>query len=75
MMARTDIEIFRIGSPVRIGKQIPAVVTGATLRAGGRVVHEVAWWDGNTHHSEWLESFLVEQQTDERDTNRIGFVG
>lgn len=68
-----QIEVFRIGAPVKIGSGITGVITGVTIRQRLSVLYEVDWWDGRTRNSEYFAAFQVE--LDESPSPlKIGFV-
>jgi sugar lactone lactonase YvrE len=73
MPAKTDLEVYRPGSEVRIGKDISAIVNAVCISANGRVTYEVVWWDGRTRKSDWLASCEVEQSSEKSDRKSIGF--
>lgn len=66
------ITVIPIGEPVLIGGNVPAVVTGITIRSGDHVTYEVSWFDGATHYCQWLES--LEVSTREKRRTSIGFL-
>lgn len=68
------MEIIPIGAPVRLkaaGIPVPAQVTAATIREGGKVTYEVVWWTGTTREQQWVESCEIEP--DAADRTAIGF--
>lgn len=67
-----QIEVMQPGSPVTIGEEIEAVVFGVMLRDKGYVQYEVAWWDGNTRNSKWLDQSEV-RCVEKTGAVRIGF--
>ena len=66
------IEVMMIGSPVTIGDEVDATITGVSIREKCHVTYEVSWWDGMTHHCKWLEQHEV-VRSDEAIGMRIGF--
>lgn len=67
------MSLYAIGSKVKIGGGIAGVVTRISITSRTKVLYEVAWWDGRTRKSEWLEEFEVEA-LDPGDNMKIGFV-
>ena len=54
-----EVEVFRVGTEVRIGQTIPGIVTGIMIRDGCRISYEISWWDNRTHNCKWLEDCEV----------------
>ena len=64
------MEVFRVGSAVFIGKDIPAMITAVCIRDSG-VTYETVWWDGRTRKQEWLQA---DEISDEKvPSMQIGF--
>ncbi len=55
------IELIQVGSPVTVGEDIRAAITGIAIDAECRVTYQCSWWDGRTRQSEWLEQFEVQR--------------
>ena len=53
-----ELEVFRYGTSVVIGGEIPGIITGIMVRES-KVSYEVSWWDGRTHNCKWLENCEV----------------
>lgn len=68
----TYLEVFQIGSPVIIGDHIEATILAISIYEHNRVSYQVAWWDGNTRKSDWLEQHEVKSHK-EQGTMRVGF--
>jgi len=71
----SDIEVFELSSHVLIDGEIPAVITGISLRAAEnsvRVSYEVTWWDERSRKCEWVEPFEIKPQ--EAKTKTLSFV-
>ncbi len=66
------IELIQVGSPVTVGEDIPATITGIAIDAKSRVTYRCAWWNGRTREDEWLEQFEV-TRTDETQDMTVGF--
>ncbi len=58
-----QIELIQVGSPVTVGEDIQATVTGIAIDAKCRVTYQCAWWNGRDRQSEWLEQFEVQRVT------------
>jgi hypothetical protein len=56
----SQLKVFQIGSPVYIGDHIEATILAISIYEHNRVSYQVAWWDGNTRKTDWLESFEVQ---------------
>lgn len=53
----------RPGSSCQIGgegERISATVSAVSIHPGNRILIQVTWWAGRTHHEEWLESHEVD---------------
>ena len=55
----TAIEVMQVGSPVIVGEDIPATITGIAIDDKSRITYQCAWWDKRTRKNEWLEQFEV----------------
>ncbi len=55
------IELIQVGSPVTVGEDIRATITGIAIDAKCRLTYQCVWWDGRTRKNEWLEQFEVER--------------
>jgi hypothetical protein len=53
------VTAFMPGAAVVLADDIPAKVLSVQLRVAGALAYEVAWWDGNTRHSQWVEPHEV----------------
>lgn len=69
---KSQIEVFQVGSPVIIGDHIEATILTICIYNQLRITYQVAWWDGNTRKSEWLEEDEVKSHRGEV-TMRVGF--
>lgn len=69
---KPQLEVFQIGSPVYIGDHIEATILAISIYEHNRVSYQVAWWNGNTRNSEWLEQHEINATT-KSPTMRIGF--
>jgi hypothetical protein len=56
---KAGLQVFAPGSKVKIAAAEDAVVTIVSVRTGGFVCYEVAWWNGNSRCTAWLEAFEV----------------
>ncbi len=66
-----SFDVLPVGSAVRVGGEIDAVVNAIMIRGKDVVQYECVWWDGNTHHSKWLHDREVQPTSEE--TLPIGF--
>lgn len=61
-LKQPDITIPCPGSPCQIGgegERIDATISAVSIHPGNRILVQVAWWSGRTHHEEWLERHEV----------------
>ena len=72
--SRTEMNVLALGTTVRLSDDLTGIVTQICILGQNHVRYEVAWWDGNTRHSQWFESFEV-KPAEERQPMRIGFNG
>ena len=68
-----ELKVLRNGSRVKIGGDIPAIVTGISIRMNDHVTYECSWLDGNQHHCKYLEACEV-VAVDSPDLIRVGFL-
>lgn len=66
------IEVMMIGSPVFIGADIRALITGVLIREHNYTQYECSWWDGKTHNCKWLDQSEV-SRSKETPSTKIGF--
>lgn len=67
----TLIVCIPVGSEVVIGGSVTATVLQICIQSNSRVTYEVAWWDGNTRSTAWVDAGEIEKYSGERV--RIGF--
>jgi len=67
-----QIEVMMVGSPVTLGGQVEATITGVCVREKCHVTYECAWWDRRTYNCKWMEQHEVERR-EETAAMRIGF--
>jgi hypothetical protein len=67
------VAAFLPGAAVVLADDIPAKVLSVQLRVAGALAYEVAWWDGNTRHSQWVEPQEVKAGKGASPT-RLGFI-
>lgn len=58
------VSVLPIGTPVRIGKDVRAIVTEICIRGGDSVQYQCAWWDGLERKTEWLDQNEVSPDWD-----------
>jgi hypothetical protein len=71
----TLIEVHTPGAEVRIGDLV-AVVCGISIKGPAdnpHVAYEIAWWDGSTRHSQWVQEFEIAASANGRRM-AIGFM-
>lgn len=80
MKTQEIVKVLRPGTAVVVGgsrsESFFGLVTGAAIYGGQdgalRTVHQVSWWNGRTHVSEWLEDFEISPAEGE-SLSRAGF--
>lgn len=75
-----NVEVIKIGSQVVIGARhlttdLEGIVIAVCLRGNDSITYEVSWWDGRTHHCEWLSECEVAYNPCGEDRMTIGFMG
>lgn len=53
------LSVWCIGSVVKVGKDIPATITGVKIGANTHVLYECTWWDGRLRNVQWFEEFEI----------------
>jgi len=51
---------------------IPAHILAVCIYPGDRVTYQVAWWEGRSRRTEWLEASEVQPHTEDQ-ARKIGF--
>ena len=64
-------EVFKIGTPVTIGKSIDATILEINIKDKGLVLYQCSWWNGNTYEVKWFEEFMVTGEQNFKE--QIGF--
>lgn len=66
--------VYRPGAKVKIGpadNPIPARIASILIEPGDHVSYKVSWWDGRSHHAEWLNACEVTGTWEEE--RKIGY--
>lgn len=50
----TPILVIPVGTPIKIGDDIDAIVAAVMIGDGSHVRYQVTWWDGKTRREEWV---------------------
>lgn len=58
-MVKTTIEVYAPGQQVYLSGAVLAVVQQVCIMANDSIQYLVAWLDGKTRHSEWVDEFEV----------------
>ena len=66
------IEVYRIGTKVKIAGDLKGVVTGIGIYSENQIQYRVAWWSGRKREEEWINRFEI---TWGEDRTTIGFAG
>lgn len=80
MPKRNSLTILAPGSPCRIyapvglvTDAIPGTILSVCIYPQDRISYHVAWWEGRTRRTEWLEPSEVQPQSEDAPTRKIGF--
>jgi hypothetical protein len=66
------LQVFKPGTTVTVGDDVPAIVRQACIAADG-VTYEVAWWSDRTRIVQWLSEHEVKAR-DRTELRKVGFV-
>lgn len=70
-MSKNVLELYKIGSKVKLADDVHGIITGITIRGDNHVTYECAWWNGRSHDSKWFHANEIEVTLSEKV--RIGF--
>lgn len=70
-MTKNSLELYKIGSKVKLADDVYGVITAICLRGDNYVTYECAWWNGRSHDNKWFHSSEIEVALSEK--TRIGF--
>lgn len=71
-MTKNSLELYKIGSKVKLADDVYGTITGISIRGNNHVTYECAWWNGRSHDSKYFHSSEIEVTLS--DKTRIGFV-
>ena len=63
--------VIEPGSRVTLPGDWPGTCTAVAVYTGGRVVYQVAWWNGRQREERWLDASEV--TAGDAETMKIGF--
>ena len=70
-MSKNTIDVYGIGSQVKLTNDVFGVITGITIRGDNHVTYECGWWNGRSYDSNSFTSKEIEVTIVEK--TRIGF--
>lgn len=71
-MSKNSVELYKIGSKVKLTDDVYGVITGITIRGDNYITYECSWWNGRSYDSKWFHSSEISVTTAEK--YKIGFV-
>jgi hypothetical protein len=66
------IKIYKPGSWVMIGDDIPATVSRVSISPNDTIAYEVVWWDGRDCTEKWVHAHEVNPHP-KTETSSVGF--
>lgn len=70
----TKLEVYKIGTKVKLDEDVVATITSVNIRANDYVTYECGWWNGKSHDSKWFTENEI-SPTETSVKNKIGFIG
>lgn len=70
-MSKNTVEVFKIGSKVKLTDDVYGVITAVSIRGNNHVTYECGWWNGRSHDNKWFNENEIEVALSEK--TRIGF--
>ena len=67
-----SIEVFPIGTPVKIGDKIEAIITAISIRGIKSSIEYECQWATDKLHSQWVDEVLS-QTKEKTNKTKIGF--
>jgi uncharacterized protein YodC (DUF2158 family) len=70
-MSKNTLDVYGIGSQVKLTNDVFGVITGITIRGDNHVTYECGWWNGRSYDSRSFTAKEIEVTIAEK--SRIGF--
>lgn len=70
-MTKNTIDVYKIGSQVKLTNDVYGVITGISIRGDHHVTYECGWWNGRSYDAKWFHPSEFEVTLVEK--NKIGF--
>jgi hypothetical protein len=70
-MTKNTLEIYKIGSKVKLADDIHGSITAICIRGNNYITYECSWWNGRSHDNKWFYADEIEVTTGEK--TKIGF--
>lgn len=71
-MSKNSLELYKIGSKVKLTEDVFGTVVGINIRADNCVTYECGWWNGRSYSTQNFSASELEVTVAEK--TRIGFV-
>jgi len=71
-MSKNSIEIYKIGSKVKLTEDIYGSIIGVTISADNNILYKCGWWNGRSYSTEHFAPNELEVTVVEK--TKIGFV-
>ena len=72
MTKNTTVEVYKIGSRVKLAEDVFGNIVGISIRGDNHITYECGWWNGRSYDTKWFHSSEYEVTLAEK--HRIGFV-
>jgi hypothetical protein len=72
-MAKNSIELYKIGSKVKLTDDVHGIITAICIHGDNHVTYECGWWSGRSYNKEYFSTDEIEQTLTEK--TKIGFLG
>lgn len=71
-MSKNSIEVYKIGSKVKLTDDVYGTIVSATIGADNSVSYKCGWWNGRSYTTEYFSPNEIEVTVVEK--YKIGFV-
>lgn len=71
-MSKNSIELYKIGSKVKLTDDVFGTITGINIKGDNHISYECGWWNGRSYSTQNFASNEIEVTL--VDKTRIGFV-
>lgn len=72
-MSKNSVEIFKIGSKVKLADDVYGTITSICIRGSNYITYECGWWNGRSYSTQNFTADDIEV-TPTTEKTKIGFV-